>query len=103
MNLEIKTKWLKALRSGIYKQVTGELHSEKGYCCLEVLCDVFDPTNSYDWKGQTLLPDQLTTDVGLSLSNPLVTTTLGEVTLAYLNDHRAFTFTEIADIVEEQL
>ncbi len=41
MNKEIKEKWLKALRSGEYKQGRGYLRKESGdedrYCCLGVL------------------------------------------------------------------
>lgn len=38
--LEIKNKWLEALRSGNYKQCTGYLHKGEGYCCLGVLEDI---------------------------------------------------------------
>lgn len=34
---EVKTKWLKALRSGKYQQTVGTLCDNKGYCCLGVL------------------------------------------------------------------
>ena len=36
---KIKTKWIAALRSGKYKQVTGTLYDPKtkGFCCLGVL------------------------------------------------------------------
>jgi len=38
MNKRMKTKWIKALRSGRYKQGRGRLKTEKGsYCCLGVL------------------------------------------------------------------
>lgn len=38
MPMETKDKWLKALRSGEYKQTTGSLCDGKGgYCCLGVL------------------------------------------------------------------
>ena len=40
MNKEIKTKWLEALRSGEYEQVQCRLHTNRGYCCLGVLCDI---------------------------------------------------------------
>ncbi len=48
MKPEVKAEWLKALRSGKYKQTVGSLcRVEAGqlcYCCLGVLCDVRDPT-----------------------------------------------------------
>lgn len=38
-----KTKWLKALRSGKYKQTEGYLNDENGYCCLGVACRINHP------------------------------------------------------------
>lgn len=44
MNPEIKEQWLTALRSGEYKQGTGQLHyrqnNQSEFCCLGVLCDL---------------------------------------------------------------
>lgn len=40
MNKQLKTKWLKALRSGKYKQISRSLHTAEGFCCLGVLCDI---------------------------------------------------------------
>ena len=41
---EIKQKWIEALRSGQYQQITEGLHRVvnncEGYCCLGVLCDI---------------------------------------------------------------
>jgi hypothetical protein len=34
-------KWVEALRSGRYKQTTGQLQSLSGYCCLGVACREF--------------------------------------------------------------
>ncbi len=43
MNPEVKAEWLKALRSGEYKQCRGSLAKHnQGYCCLGVLADVVD-------------------------------------------------------------
>lgn len=41
---EIKQKWIKALRSGEYQQTKGRLKRDDGFCCLGVLCDVYDPS-----------------------------------------------------------
>ena len=49
MNQEIKKKWLKALRSGGYKQTRGKLKSRNGsFCCLGVLCDIQGAKWKYD-------------------------------------------------------
>lgn len=42
MDADLKVKWIKALRSGEFKQAQGELHDARNnsYCCLGVLCKV---------------------------------------------------------------
>lgn len=41
MNPEVKAEWVKALRSGEYKQTKNLLHRvDGGYCCLGVLCEL---------------------------------------------------------------
>ena len=40
MDAKIKGSWVKALRSGEYKQGQGSLHNGVGFCCLGVLCDI---------------------------------------------------------------
>ena len=37
-------EWIEALESRDYKQATRALHTEEGYCCLGVACDLDDPT-----------------------------------------------------------
>lgn len=54
MKKEIADIWVKALRSGNYKQTEGHLKAGDGYCCLGVLCEVlgakFVPNPEY-YKG----------------------------------------------------
>ena len=40
MDKELKEKWVKALRSGAWKQARGRLRDGDAYCCLGVLCKV---------------------------------------------------------------
>ena len=40
VNKEIKDEWVKALRSGEYKQARKSLRKGNKYCCLGVLCDL---------------------------------------------------------------
>jgi len=42
MDAGVKERWVAALRSGKYKQTSGFLRTEDGYCCLGVLCDIHD-------------------------------------------------------------
>lgn len=44
-----KDLWLEALRSGEYKQVRGFLHTDKGFCCLGVACDL---TKAKPWDDE---------------------------------------------------
>lgn len=45
---QLKTKWIRALKSGKYKQTTGALKNHEGFCCLGVLCDLINPKG---WRG----------------------------------------------------
>ena len=45
---ELRKRWLEALRSGKYEQGTDALRREEKFCCLGVLCDIYDPSG---WKG----------------------------------------------------
>lgn len=40
MDIDLKTKWIAALRSGEYKQATSQLQKGDSFCCLGVLCKV---------------------------------------------------------------
>jgi hypothetical protein len=37
--------WIDALLSGKYKQIRSNLKSDKGHCCLGVLCEVYNENN----------------------------------------------------------
>lgn len=50
MNIQVKDKWLNALRSGDYKQEQGKLRSDEGFCCLGVLCDLYIQENELKWE-----------------------------------------------------
>ena len=38
--IDLMKRWIAALRSGEYKQGTGNLYRDCKYCCLGVLCDI---------------------------------------------------------------
>jgi hypothetical protein len=125
MNPEIKTRWVEALRSGSYKQLTGALHldssSGSAFCCLGVLCDLAiqdgilpgwdrfvdfpDDEEPEEWNDE-FLPGQVQTWAGLGTANPAVQEPEypgDEVTLAACNDERNLSFPQIADLIETQL
>ena len=39
-SIELRERWIKALRSDKYEQTQNNLRNVNGYCCLGVLCDV---------------------------------------------------------------
>lgn len=123
MNKRIKTKWLKALRSGDYKQGKNVLHSagKRGnhkFCCLGVLCDLYLNEKKKDWteisddrytklfssstkrEDYIVLPNNVKRWAGLKENNPSVND--GINTLAGYNDN-GYTFKQIADIIEKEL
>lgn len=95
-------KWLKALRSGKYKQSVHYLKSPHGYCCLGVagrVCGLTDKKiEGLDWLSNSkitqedlkLIPKELQ---GSSYYNELVTT------LSEMND-AGYSFKLIADFIE---
>lgn len=50
MNKDIKAKWLRALRSGRYRQTKNRLTDGKGFCCLGVLCNLHALETGSTWQ-----------------------------------------------------
>lgn len=106
-------QWINALRSGEYKQGSGGLQSEEGYCCLGVACDLFIPKS----KQQKTVQDGYTRLIGgfpegqiyspewlIRISDDFLDK-LG-VGLAHLNDgysgthYKSYSFKEISDLLQ---
>jgi len=130
MNAEFKAAWLAALRSGEYKQGRNYLRDGDGFCCLGVACDValkqglvpgeWD-TNGVFWSltdsERYVMPESVANAIGLSTCieeskvscNPMVSYNDRDLPLSTLNDGdferqaHGLSFTEIANIIEEQL
>ena len=114
MNEQVKEKWLSSLRSGDYQQTQLKLHTDDGFCCLGVLCDLYGKEHNVEWdlvededhsyymfQDQTAsLPLSVVEWVGVESSNPYI----GGIsfTLAEFNDN-GYAFNEIADIIQEHL
>ncbi len=123
MNEDVKTEWVKRLRSGDYPQTKEHLRDDNGYCCLGVLCEVAREANvvTYErieggtavfhrYDGETgALPTSVRLWAGVSGSNPLTDVyeeedgTGSRLTLAELNDNLGMSFAEIADVIERDL
>ena len=120
MKKKIMEKWVKALRSGEYKQGEGNLcDSKNNFCCLGVLTELFIQEKhkktkngkiKYGWEekngflifeGETLfLAKQVMKWSGMNTnSGTIKTNSLAYKSLANLNDKK-FSFKELADIIE---
>ncbi len=96
LSVEVKRKWVEALRSGKFKQGKGQLYITKdnSYCCLGVFCKI----NDLPYKYPQLTKYGISTDIQNDLFD--------------LNDNRSNdkgeeigskSFEFIADYIEEKL
>lgn len=109
MNPDVRQKWLTALRSGEYKQATGELRSGDNFCCLGVLCDLHGKEHGKSWETESyygevcVLPEVVMTWAGLpDTAGAEVVIDDEKRDLTEHNDEGA-TFEMIADAIESQL
>ena len=114
MNQQVKEKWVSALRSGDYQQTQNYLHTDNGFCCLGVLCDLYGKEHNVEWNLAVAededrnyyrfqdhtgrMPFSVVEWAGVEDCNPYI---CGR-SLATLNDMGS-TFNEIADLIEEHL
>lgn len=116
MNPDVKKKWLEALRSGEYKQGKEALRlPDNTFCCLGVLCDLHAKETGNQWLpvdgdmeylgGTCVVPDEVMQWAGLPEEDPLVggLTDQDKKYISCLNDELDYTFSEIADVIEESL
>lgn len=122
--------WVDALRSGQYAQTQRALQHveakdgfEAGFCCLGVACDMFTPEdykmrigNGVNYYGEpATLPREVQKILGMKSGNGTFVdgeyedrdtsfgaevTILGRTCLTELNDMNKLSFTEIADVIE---
>jgi len=111
MNKRIKTKWIKALRSGKYKQGTGRLKTnDGGFCCLGVLSDLYAKEKKIEWISERctlrildegfVLSDEIMLWAGLKGNSDIV---IGENVASVWNDDEEIGFQGIATLIEEHL
>ncbi len=104
MDQTLIKKWIVALRSKKYQQCREQLKSEKGFCCLGVLCDIsgtghwqnnhfiYEPNGRHDVTFNAL-PSELLSAIQFTRED--------EVVLMKMNDQFKYTFDEIASYIEE--
>ena len=104
MKQEVKEQWLKALRSGEYKQTRTQLKLDSfgrvSYCCLGVLCDISGVNSWYGvYYGSEgfFLPGEVADWAELT---PMEREAMAS--FATLNDTGS-TFEEIADAIETRI
>jgi len=108
MEQELKAKWIAALRSGEYPQDKAFLRSEKGYCCLGVLCDVAGEHQYTDILAEYRMMDPQV-EIKLGLAESTGDLYILSATLAGMNDgdpesdRPPASFLEIADWIEANL
>lgn len=108
MNERVKKMWIKALRSGKYKQAKGCLRDDDRFCCLGVLCDIFGRSRRIKWDGDRFdgerfaLPASVREWAGLPLSNPIIRPNTFHESAGGVNDHGG-KFPKIADLIEKNL
>lgn len=116
MDADLKRRWVEALRSGEYRQGRMALQSGGEYCCIGVLCDVYDDSKWVDppahYRGEDRRAYGTTANVG-NLQVGGLDAAMGidfEVegghvldVLADLNDYGGASFTQIADWIEENV
>lgn len=120
MKPEIKNEWIKALRSGDYKQTRRSLRTPEGFCCLGVFCDIAiksgEVKNSegelLKWEGATLpyfrigmesnyIPAAIREWADI-IESPIVEQENGETDyLTNINDRGELSFSDIADLIEK--
>lgn len=114
MDVELKAKWVKALRSGDLEQTTGRLAHKHGYndesfafCCLGVLCEVAEInfTESSMSKHYRLDGDAIEgyTTLTRAMRETWGITEENQDQLINMNDTLGNSFDEIADYIEEYL
>jgi hypothetical protein len=119
MKPEIKERWIQAL--GTYQQATNALHTDEGYCCLGVLCDIYAKEHNINWTegnfgyskweildNEDILPPEVVEWAGIKSANPILAYSDGcgkmsAALMSDLNDELGFSFTDIAKLIREQL
>jgi hypothetical protein len=117
MDSEVKALWVAALRSGDYKQASGQLKTPQGHCCLGVLCELHkkEYPDGYDFSnfGMTYGLADNESSTGLLADCVRAWAEFDEETevefngrkrtLWVINDIEEATFPVIADLIEAQL
>lgn len=108
MNNELKDKWVKALRSGEYKQGRTYLQQGNRFCCLGVLCKVLDLPNFVSDYGNNIMTfdfgnEYSRVSIPFGFREAIGLSTIKEANLTNMNDELGKNFSQITDYIEENL
>lgn len=119
MDKKIKARWVKALRSGKYRQGRRSLRSKEGdrFCCLGVLCDLHRKEVGGKWikddyragkrrgamEGGGTLPTAVSKWAGLGKDDNPSIKIRGHVQAAACHNDAGCRFSTIAKAIEAQL
>lgn len=110
-NKENIKKWVDALRNDGFAQDKSWLHTNRGFCCLGVACEVAiknslplsiskdDEYTFYDGMGG-ILPPSVQNWLGIDDSDPNLVKDGRYYRCSVLNDDKNFSFAAIADAIE---
>ena len=101
---EFAGKWVKALRSGDYKQGNGQLYNttSDSYCCLGVACNVAGYATDIKKHGGSEYIDESTNNYFPKVPKLLKQETIFTEIVANMNDQGA-SFDEIAKWIEKNV
>jgi hypothetical protein len=115
MDKDVKKLWIDALRSGKYQQGKFALNYQDRFCCLGVLCDLYDQQRCGDtlWYQQENgvkgiggslhhLPVPVREWAEIESYDPPVIYNGRTMVISDLNDHEKLSFEELANIIEQQ-
>jgi len=121
MNNRVKNLWVAALESGEYKQGRGRLRKKDRFCCLGVLCDLYNKeTGKGKWikirphkesffrldNGNVVSgfpPNEILEWAGLKSESPVIIIKNSRAEISGLNDENRYNFKRIASLINEQL
>jgi hypothetical protein len=102
---EFAKEWVKALRSGKYKQAKNVLFNadRNAFCCLGVACDISGVSRE-EWHGSnyTVLPQEVQEKLNLRSKCGRFLDAGIYTSLVMLNDSLGYSFDQIADIIESE-
>lgn len=95
MDAKLKADWVKALRSGEYRQTKFNFEDGEGFCCLGVLCKIAGRQTELDDGGHRQ-------DNWRFVEGEIMSTLIVE-RLVDMNDEIENSFSQIADYIEKEI